>query len=243
MHEQVLTTSRVGHRVMALLLVAGLAVLTVVLVIVAVLAPPGPPAYCPPLKCQGPPIGNPNKGVSDQSAGSAVVNGVIYHNAEGFSLEYQPDRSDPAVPAVQTGTSSIQLTWPLTPKFGGNGYLIVGGEAAGQLTAEGLVERVVSEIAPDAEPVYEMPEPLVGYEPGFGEAFDFQPSTSDGSTGTDRMLVVASVENGFGVVVVGEGALLGNITPSSPLWNGHASPADVNIAYIADSVVNSIRFP
>lgn len=237
------TSRRVGHRTLFALLLAGLAALSLILVIVAVLAPPSPAPYCQPLKCQGPPIGHPNKELSQSAAGSPIVNGVVYRNGQGFSLEYQPNPSQPSIPEVATNASSIQLTWPLTAKFGGNGYLIVGGQTAGQLTAQGLVEQVVSNIAPSAQPVYEMPEPLVGFTPGFGEAFDVQPSTSDGSTGTNRMLVVASVQNGFGVVVIAEGSLLANITPNSPLWNGHASPADVNVAYLADPIVNSIRFP
>jgi hypothetical protein len=33
------------------------------------------------------------------------------------------------------------------------------------------------------------------------------------------------------------------VTPSSPLWDGHPSPANLNVAYVADETVNSIRFP
>jgi hypothetical protein len=54
---------------------------------------------------------------------------------------------------------------------------------------------------------------------------------------------MAAIVNGFGIAVVADGQLLAPVSDTSPFWNGHASPANLNIAYDADETVNSIRFP
>jgi hypothetical protein len=54
---------------------------------------------------------------------------------------------------------------------------------------------------------------------------------------------MAAIVNGFGITVIADGQLLAPVTDTSPFWNGHASPANLNIAYGADETVNSIRFP
>jgi hypothetical protein len=57
--------------------------------------------------------------------------------------------------------------------------------------------------------------------------------------------VAATSYNGFGIIVVAYGSLLPTVTASSDWFNGHPSPANLNLAYFfgADSLVNSIVFP
>lgn len=236
-HELASQAHRFSHRTMIALLAAGLGVLTLTLIVVALLATPGPPAYCPPLKCQGPPTGQPRNGVTGQnSAGPAVVSGTAYTSPAGFSLRYFPQ------PTVQTTTSGIGLTYAFNS---GTASLDVFGGPAGQTTPQAVVQSFMSQNFPSAQAVYQMPEPLVGYHPGFGEAFNVQPASSDGSTQTARVLVIAATYNGFAVVVVAYGSLLPPVTAKSTFFNGHPSPANLNLAYFggADALVNSIVFP
>ncbi len=237
-HELASPARRFSHRAMILLLAAGLSVLTLTLIVVALLATPGPPAYCNPLKCQGPPIGQPRKGVNFQSAhGPAVVNGTLYTNPQGFSLRYVTPTS------VQTDSSGIGLTYAFRTE--GTAYLDVFGGSENGTSPEAEVQYFVSKNFPSAQPVYELPDPLIGYHPAFGEAFNVQPASSDGTTQTARVLVAATSYNGFGIIVVAYGSLLPTVTARSELFNGHPSPANVFLAYFfgADSLVNSIVFP
>lgn len=97
---------------------------------------------------------------------------------------------------------------------------------------------------PDTQPSYELPGSVIGYQPGFGAAYSVQPASADGSTRTDQVVVVAAVKNGFSLIVLEDGALLSTVTSSSPLFNGHPSPAGVNMAYgVGDFIVNRIGFP
>ncbi len=53
---------------------------------------------------------------------------------------------------------------------------------------------------------------------------------------------MAAVHNGFGIAVVASGQLLDRVTPGSSWWDGHPSSAAINVAYVADSAVDSIVF-
>jgi hypothetical protein len=233
-HELALPTDRVSHRAKILLLIGGLGVLTVLLVVVALFATPGPAPYCNPLKCQGPPIRHP--GLQQSAAGAPEAAGILYTNSQGFTVRY------PAGPQIQTGSGGIDLTYDYNN--GGESSLeVVGGPADGA-TAETAVESVANQEFPDTQPTYELPDPLIGYQPGFGAAFSVQPASADGSTQTDQVVVAAAIKNNFSIIVLEEGALLPTVTTSSPFYDGHPSPAGVNMAYgVGDFIVNRIGFP
>jgi RNA polymerase subunit RPABC4/transcription elongation factor Spt4 len=233
-HELASPTPRVSHRAKALLLVSALGLLTVTLIVVALLATPGPAPSCSPLTCQGPPIGHP--GQQQSAAGSSGTSGTLYKSSKGFTLRY------PSQPQVQTDSGGIDLTYGYV--HGGTSTLEVAGGPAGGATAETAVEGVAASEFPDTRPTYELPDPWVGYQPAYGAAYSVQPASADGSTQTDQVVVVAAVRNGFAIIVLEEGALLPTVTSSSPFFNGHPSPARVNMAYgFGDFIVNRIRFP
>lgn len=235
---------RVGHVAMVALMVAGLTVLTVILVIVAVFAPPPPPAPCPPLGCQGPPIGAFGTASVEGSAVSAQVKpGRLYTSAQGFTVRYYPFSGTTTYPGVSTDSDSITLTFPFLAKYGGNSYLTVKGKPAGGATAQQIVDDEVRQIAPNAQVLYLMPAAYVGYLSGYGEAFETQVSSADGSSITYELIVMAAVHDGFGIAVSASGGLLNQVTPNTPWWDGHPSPAAISVAYVADSTVNSITFP
>lgn len=91
--------------------------------------------------------------------------------------------------------------------------------------------------------MYQLRGALVGYQLGVGAAYDVQQVSSSGTSYTDRVIVMAAIVNGFGIAVITEGQLLQPVVSSSAFWNGHPSPANLNLAYGADEAVNSTRFP
>jgi hypothetical protein len=235
-HELAGPAHRLSHRAKALVLFAGLALLTVALVVVALVSTPGPAPPCDPLACQGPPIGHPGGPSTDAAPGTPEAEGTLYRSAQGFTVRYVPGAS------VHTGAGGIELTYNYTE--GGPSSIEVLGAKAQGATPQSAVGSFVSQEFPDARPVYELPNPLVGYQPGFGDAFNVQPASVDGSTGTDQVVVTAAVHDGFLIVVQVDGALLPTVTPNSKFFNGHPSPAGTNMAYFAgDFIVNRIAFP
>jgi hypothetical protein len=236
-HELASPAPRVSHRAKLLLLVVGLGILTVTLVVVALLAAPGPPPNCSPLNCQGPPIGHRIGQIAVEDAhGAPVLDGVLYRNAQGFTVRY------PQGASVQTDAQGVQLTYDFNT--GGPSSIEILGAPSGGATPQSTVEGFAGKEFPDTQPVYELPNPLIGYQPAYGVAFNVQPASSDGSTGTDQVVVAAAVDNGFVIVVQVVGALQPTVDAKSPFFNGHPSPAGTNLAYfVGDFILNRIGFP
>ncbi len=236
-HEVVAPPHRLSHQRKIVFLLAGLGILTLALVIVAFVATPGPAPPCNPLQCQGPPIGHPGESFTkDTSHGSPVLDGTLYRNAQGFTVRY------PAGASVQTDSDGIELGYDYTN--GGLSTIEIEGMHANGATPQTAVEDFARDEFPDAQPVYQLPDPLIGYQPGYGEAFDVQPASASGSAGTDQVVVVGAVHDGFAILVEVEGSLLPTVTANSPYFNGHSSPAGTNLAYFdGDFIVNRIGFP
>jgi hypothetical protein len=235
-HELASPSHRISHRAKIIALMVGLGVLTVTLVVVALLATPGPTPFCNPLKpnCQGPPIDPPSEFIGH---GAPIDGGILYRNSQGFTVRYLPS------PTVQTDAHGIELTYDYVN--GGKSYIEILGAPAGSSTAQSEVASfAASEFPSNTQPVYELPDPLIGYQPAFGAAFNVQPASSDGSTATYQVVVTAAVRNGFLILVQVDGQLIGPVTPNSPYWNGHPSPAGTNMAFgLGDPIDNRIGFP
>lgn len=146
-------------------------------------------------------------------------------------------------PLVDVSDHSISLTYPFTTQFGGTSTLTVTGSRARGATSQTLIQRAIGQLAPDASADYQIPGAYIGYQPGSGWVYEAHAASSDGSTQTYQLSVLASVVNGFGITVVTEGTLLKDVASKSPLWDGNPSPAAVNVDYVANDTVNSITFP
>ena len=145
--------------------------------------------------------------------------------------------------AVSTSSNGIVLSYPFKAKYGGASYLGVIGEPADSVTPQQIVNDEASQIAPNAQVQFLMPQAYVGYWPGYGEAFETQVASADGHSATYELVVIAAVHDGFGIAVVASGELLSQVTPGSTWWDGHPSPTAISVAYLADNTVNSITFP
>jgi hypothetical protein len=235
-HAVALPSHRLSHRAKILLFLAGLGVLTLTLVVVALVATPGPPPACNPLRCQGPPIGHPGETFTDAAHGAPESDGISYRSAQGFTVRY------PTGASVQTDSDGIELTYDYT--VGGPSDIEILGTKARGATPQTAVQTLAGNEFPDAQPAYQLPDALIGYQPAYGEALDAQPASADGSTGTDQIVVLAAVHNGFLIIVQVDGSLLPTVTATSKYFDGHPSPAGTNLAYFdGDFIVNRIGFP
>jgi len=227
-----------GHYSMIALLLAGLTLLTLVMLLVAKLAPSGPAAPCNPLRCEGPPV-RAHKGAEGSQAlpGPTLQGEQEYSSSAGFSLVVQLGYD--VEPTVTVSGQVIKLSYPQTTSV----LDVVGGSF--DQSAGTLVDDVVNQIAPDAKLSYFIPGASVGYVPATGEALDYQSADPWGSTSTQRLMVMGAVQNGFGIVVIANGSLMAPVNSSSPLWDGHPSPANLDVAYLADEgdLVDSIQWP
>ena len=227
--------ARVSHVRMIILLGIGLGVLAAILIVVAVIAKPGPGGTCGRFGCQEPPT-TPKL----TSAGPAVTSGTPYSNAQGWGLDYY---NIPFAPTVAASSAGIEFTYDFAAKYGGTALVYVIGGSDGGDSDSTLINDVLSQAAPNAQLAYDEPQPLVGYEPGEGATFNDEASSSDGSTVNEQLIVDVAEVNGFAITVVVEGQDIGNVTTKSPFWSDHPSPAQVNVAYFLDPMVNHIRFP
>lgn len=237
-HELALPSHRLSHPAKVALLLGGLGFLTLTLVIAALLATPGPTPNCNPLTCQGPPIGTPPGKIPKQSIlGSAEVSGTLYRNSTGFTVRY------PSVVSVKTGTSGITLSYDF--KNGGPSSMEVVGTTSNGAAPQAIVSAIASQEFGDTSATYIVPGMLIGYHPGFGAAFKVQPASADGSTAAYQVVLASAVQHDFVITVQIVGTQIAPPTSkSSPFWDGHASPAGTNFAYVfGDFVVNRIGFP
>lgn len=239
-----------GRYPMVALLLAGLTLLTLVLVLVAKVAPPSLPAPCNPGNCEQPPHGRVLGGGQALPGPDLYSSEVSYASPSGFSLRYWPTFTVPGdtgqYQVVPTDYSEgLKLTFDAPSPVDGSSYLeVLGAPYSG--SAAGLVASEIGQVAPGAQLAYTVPGAWVGYEPGFGEAFDYEPPFSFSSTAKQRVILLATVQDGFAILVIAQGSLLAPVGPDDLWWDGHPSPSDVNIAYLADEsgeIVNSIQFP
>lgn len=225
---RVKASSRLSHRHVLSGLMGGLAGIVVILIVVSLLSQPSGPAGCTGLTCEIRP-----------SSGPPVENGALYTNTKfGFTARILTE----GLPTT-TSTANNELTITFNGTGGVQGELQLGAQASGGQTAEQIVNTVINKIANGAELAYTIPGSMIGYQPGFGAAYNFSSNSSDGQTSTLRVIVLASVRDNIAVVSVCAGPLV-------PFGNGpgqynddHPSIADLEIAQAGDPIINSVLWP
>jgi len=92
---------------------------------------------------------------------------------------------------------------------------------------------------PDAAKVYEIPNAMVGYQPGYGEVADDHPQDSAGKYVRLRLLVMVAVKSGLAPVA----AAVGPYHQFSPdFGSGHPSGANLELALDMGKYVNSFQW-
>jgi hypothetical protein len=221
---------RLGHlRVFALML-SVMAVASVALVITSVVLQPPPPIPCHQLfKCAGGP-----------GLDQLVTNGHQYSSSKyGFSLEYGPNSG------VHVSTSDVTIDYVSDNGSAEWGQVQIAGLPSNGMSATQVVSTVAQQIDSNAQPVYVVPNPFVGFQYGAGEAYNYVVNGSSNSQGLGRMIILAAVRGELALIVVDSGPylLFSNSNNTVMGINPHASPADQFAALFADPVVNSVKWP
>lgn len=211
---------RLSHHKLLYLLAAGLGAVGVLLAAVAIVVKPGP-GSCSRLTCYRPPVGPP------------LAAGHSYASSQfGFSMTYF---DTPGLDVSPKPTADA-----LTLDYGDDGVMQFKGVAANGQSPQQLVESWVGNHLPDAQRAYVVPNAAVGYQLGYGAAYDVAPQNGSGSGNGTRVIVFASVKGSVGVLSIVLGGYHKYSFEDGGLNDGHASPADSLIALIADPDVNTV---
>ena len=219
--EGISELDRTTHRRLLTALGAGLGVAAAAGVTAAVLATPVVvPFVCPP-DCGRPPIA------------TEVESNPRFVSADGqFSVQYpgpgtayearlNPDGVDLSFVAGDTGTMQL---------FG----LPADGRTPMQITKE-----LIGQYYPDSRVDYEIPNAMVGYEPGYGVVVDEYPQGSSGTFTRLRMLVMTAVRNDYALVA----AAIGPYHEfTRDFGTGHPSGVNLQLAMDMGKYVNSFRW-
>lgn len=200
---------------------AGLAVAVAAGLTASILATPPRPRYTCPPDCGRPPIGEP------------IDTNPRFVSQDGeFSVQY------PGPGSLYKAT--LHEDWVELAYFGGDtGTLDLWGEAAGKRTPQQIVEKMIADYYPDATLDYEIPNAMVGYQPGYGAVYDQYPQDSSGEFTRLRLVALCAVKNDYALVA----SAAGPFHEFSPDF-GTGHPSGVNLALALDmgKYINSFRW-
>jgi hypothetical protein len=232
--DRVDATARLRHRRLLALLLGGLAGFVGLLVVVAVLTRLGPPMTCRQLVC----------GVH-APVGSPVTSGTLFVDPRtGFSVRYWQASS------VSTSGGVLQLDYENGAGFPDSST--PAGTYRGELqfaamktatSPDQVVADVANQIAPGAQLAYVVPNASVGYQAGYGAAYDYYPNSGAGNGQRFRLVVLAAVRAGLAVVVVADGPYVDFSQPALAGSIYHPAIADVFPALFADPSIDSVLWP
>jgi hypothetical protein len=122
---------------------------------------------------------------------------------------------------------------------GDTGRLQLFGMPAGDRTANEIAEELIGEKYPDAVTDYEIPNAMVGYEPGYGVIADDYPQDSSGTYTRLRLVVMVAVKNDYALVA----AAIGPYHEfTRDFGTGHPSGANLQLAMDMGKYVNSFKW-
>ncbi len=201
----------------------GVVVATVAVILAGVtlmLTPKVAHYMCPP-ECGRPPAGTP-------------VTGLPRFTAPGgeFSVSYPTPESAYEVTLNDNG---------VTAKFvgGDTGVMQLFSQPAAGRPARDIVESLLKKRFPDAKVAYEIPNAMVGYEPGYGVLADFWPQNPSASSSRQRILAMAAVKNDLALVAFATGPYRTFGPNSGP---GLPSGANLQLAQDLGKYVNSFQW-
>jgi hypothetical protein len=220
---------------------AGLSVVVAVVVAISMWVTPAPVRYACPPHCGRPPIGPPVGYDPGQAPGAEPVpqprppaplvpvqTYPRFTSADGgFSVAYYPKAT------VTKAADGVIVRYP-----GIDGDVTFFGTPARNRTPLQVVKEYIADHYPTAQPGYEIPNPMVGYEPGYGEVDNFTPGNPYALYTKGRLLVMASVKNGLALVAAAEGPYV-EFTPKN---SNHPSAANLIIAQVIGNSVNSFTW-
>ncbi|MGV0644454.1 zinc ribbon domain-containing protein [Mycolicibacterium sp. XJ879] len=181
----------------------------------ALLTPPPAPFACPP-DCGIPPFGE------------EVESNPRFVSGDGaFTVQYP----GPGTAYEATlNPDGVQLEFVA----GDTGTMHLFGMPAHEQSAKQIAEDLISEHFPDAVTDYEIPNAMVGYEPGYGVVVD-----DYGPFNRTRAIVMVAVKYDYALVAAAIGPYREFTPDDGP---GHPSAANLQLAMDMGKYVNSFRW-
>ncbi|MCV7217332.1 zinc ribbon domain-containing protein [Mycobacterium crocinum] len=149
-----------------------------------------------------------------------------------FSVAYPAPGSAYEVTTDDTG---------VTAKFAGGdgGELRLTSQRATEQTARDVAKEFIGATFPTARKSFEIPNAMVGFQPGYGEVDDVFPLDLDTSFTRMRVIVIVAVKNDLALIA----AATGPFHEFGPKFGpGRPSPANVQIAEDMGRYVNSFQW-
>ncbi len=175
---------------------------------------------CPP-DCGKPPSGSPVKALPR------------FESPDGsFSVSYPAPGSFYDVKTEKSGVTA-------TLTAGDGGVMQLFAEPAGGRSAKDVATRILRRTYPDAKVAYEIPNAMVGYQPGYGEVADVWPQGSAASYSRVRIVVLVAVKNDVALVAFATGPYHAFGPDFGP---GPPSGANLELAQDLGKYVNSFRW-
>jgi hypothetical protein len=175
---------------------------------------------CPP-ECGRPPTGKP------------VTTNPRFSAPDGaFSVSY---------PAPGAAYTVKQNPNGITADFiaGDGGTLQLFSQPAGNQSPQQIASALVKKTFPDTRTAYQIPNAMVGYEPGYGEVADCWPQGANSSYMRMRVMVLVAVKNDVALVA----AAVGPYHEFGPDFGpGPPSGANLEIAQDMGKYVNSFSW-
>jgi hypothetical protein len=200
---------------------AGVLVAVAASITAAVLTTPVVPRYVCPPDCGQPPIGKPVEANPWFTSGDGKF-AVQYPRAgTAYEVTLDPDGVEVNFTAGDTGTMEFF------------------GLPAGDRTAKQIAEDLIGEHYPDATTDYEIPNAMIGYQPGYGVVKDEYPQDASGTFTRLRLVVMVAVKNDYALVA----AAIGPYHEFSPEFgSGHPSGVNLQLALDMGKYVNSFTW-
>ena len=140
--------------------------------------------------------------------------------------------------------AAYNVTWKpngVTAEFtaGDGGTMQLFSTPAGGRTPRDIAADLVKQTYPDTRTAYQIPNAMVGYVPGYGEAADCWPQGSNSSYSRVRILVMVAVKNDLALVA----AAVGPYHEFGPDFGpGPPSGANLQLAQDMGKYVNSFSW-
>ncbi len=156
---------------------SAIAVVALALVGVTLMMSKPPARYMCPPNCGRPPTGTP-----------VETNPRFIAPDGAFSVSYPAEGSAYKITTKPNGvTADLQA--------GDGGTLQLFSEPAANRSPEQIAKSLISRTFPDARTAYKIPNAMVGYQPGYGEAADCWPQGANSSYMKMRVMVMVAVKN------------------------------------------------
>jgi hypothetical protein len=239
-------THRAHQTSLLVVFLFGLAAITVALVLTAVTEVPDntPVQRCHHGICPGTAVGLGETGALE-AAPARVFNSPDGH----FSVALFFSNLYPS-PSVTKDPGLVTMIYPSSTLSGASGTVHlgpaevqVGDETVPSgATAQQVVTAIVSKYASTASLVYPVLDPLVGYTPGYGGVYDYEPNCSNCTQVDYRLVVMAAIRNGVAMLVWIEGPDDTSYPSNGLLEHPSFLNLDIDVNGVIDFMINSIQW-